>query len=524
MTTLTRNVAARSSSSIRRLAARYRLPASHVDERRRLDRVITSALSDVLEAALERAGVPITEEICIRALHIVSRVRLDVRDEDLALEWSLAVADAVAQEIRMGGPNVIRYTSRHHALCDLALSAARGDGARTWVWRQLGLWSGPETSSRALLAAGAIEVLACEAHAAAPVLAEVARRGGLLVLATHAPPEHWVALASSAVAAMGGEGSVVLVRAVRDEEMTNGASPARRDSGDIIARASTVAAERVVRASAIISAIRSAAAMLPAATLRALATLAVLETSPEHAMSRATEITRTIDGVQAALRESVATSSSVTEHARIKGESHGPTQRALPSPRDGSTSAAAARESSASPGDEYAIADVRQRATTLAGGVLFLLHLVRDAELVECILDDSALRARGLAWSLHQLAIALAVVEASDVAVLAFCGCRPGDDPPSSEEEPATAEELEAIHAYRAVVVDMLVERLAASDPHERVLASVVRRHAEIVADPGWIEVRFSLDEVLVPVRRAGLDLDPNWLPWLGAVVRFVYG
>jgi hypothetical protein len=264
--------------------------------------------------------------------------------------------------------------------------------------------------------------------------------------------------------------------------------------------------------------------MLPAATLRALATLAVLETSPEHAMSRAPEITRTIDGVQAALRESVAPSSSVTEHARNEGESHRPTQRALPSPRDGSTSAAAAWESSASPGDEYAIADVRQRATTLAGGVLFLLHLVRDAELVECILDDSALRARGLAWSLHQLAIALADVEASDVAVLAFCGCRPGDDPPSSDEEPATAEELEAIHAYRAVVVDMLVERLAASDPHERVLASVVRRHAEIVADPGWIEARFSLDEVLVPVRRAGLDLDPNWLPWLGAVVRFVYG
>jgi hypothetical protein len=26
-----------------------------------------------------------------------------------------------------------------------------------------------------------------------------------------------------------------------------------------------------------------------------------------------------------------------------------------------------------------------------------------------------------------------------------------------------------------------------------------------------------------VEVRRAGLDLDPGWIPWLGAVVRFVY-
>ena len=30
------------------------------------------------------------------------------------------------------------------------------------------------------------------------------------------------------------------------------------------------------------------------------------------------------------------------------------------------------------------------------------------------------------------------------------------------------------------------------------------------------------LDEISVELRRAGLDLDPGWLPWLGAVVRFV--
>ena len=52
----------------------------------------------------------------------------------------------------------------------------------------------------------------------------------------------------------------------------------------------------------------------------------------------------------------------------------------------------------------------------------------------------------------------------------------------------------------------------------------VRRRVAEIVVDPGWIEVRLQLEEVDVDLRRAGLDLDPGWLPWLGAVVRFVYG
>jgi hypothetical protein len=43
------------------------------------------------------------------------------------------------------------------------------------------------------------------------------------------------------------------------------------------------------------------------------------------------------------------------------------------------------------------------------------------------------------------------------------------------------------------------------------------------VAHPGWLEIHFSLDDVATDLRRAGLDLDPGFLPWLGVVVRFVY-
>jgi hypothetical protein len=55
------------------------------------------------------------------------------------------------------------------------------------------------------------------------------------------------------------------------------------------------------------------------------------------------------------------------------------------------------------------------------------------------------------------------------------------------------------------------------------VLQFVCQRRAAIVADPGWIEVRLSLDEVSTEIRRVGLDLDPDYVPWLGVVVRFVY-
>ncbi len=55
-------------------------------------------------------------------------------------------------------------------------------------------------------------------------------------------------------------------------------------------------------------------------------------------------------------------------------------------------------------------------------------------------------------------------------------------------------------------------------------LAAVCRRRGRIVGDPGWFDVLLDLGDVSTEVRRAGLDLDLGWLPWLGCVVRFVYG
>ena len=51
----------------------------------------------------------------------------------------------------------------------------------------------------------------------------------------------------------------------------------------------------------------------------------------------------------------------------------------------------------------------------------------------------------------------------------------------------------------------------------------MVRRPGSVLARPGWIEVRLPAEQVDLQVRRAGLDLDPGWVPWLGAVVRYRY-
>jgi len=170
------------------------------------------------------------------------------------------------------------------------------------------------------------------------------------------------------------------------------------------------------------------------------------------------------------------------------------------------------------------IPDVRRRATTLAGGMLFLLHLVVELGLPEAILASATLSVRSLRWVMHQVALALIPLEPCDPAALAFAGLGPTDEPPSRREaEPSEAERV-AIDALRASLIEALWVRLGRpDDAKEGLLYRVCRRRAEVAADPGWIELRLLLDEVSVEVRRAALDLDPGWLPWLGVVVTFVY-
>ncbi|MEU2393271.1 hypothetical protein [Streptomyces sp. NPDC007369] len=51
----------------------------------------------------------------------------------------------------------------------------------------------------------------------------------------------------------------------------------------------------------------------------------------------------------------------------------------------------------------------------------------------------------------------------------------------------------------------------------------VARRRGRVVAEAGWVEVVLAAGSADPQVRRAGLDLDPGWVGWLGAVVRYRY-
>ncbi len=549
---------------IRNFRARYRLTARERDERPRLDDALHSALDEMLEGELMRLGFGEREEVCIRDVFAPVRLRPSATTGAMAREWARALAAAIKSAADGGRTGVVvRYASRFQALVDMCVGVARDELERVWAWRQVGLWSGGANATRQEALNEAVAALFAEPQAIVPVLSTLAGDGTLARLAPRLTPEHWSALAEAALEAAGAPFA-------SDGSWNQSATqPSLRpattkfDQSDPLVvnlHASMKEARRIVSASRIA---RSLAASWPqhARVERAVAVLVVLESSPVSLSLDVAEVRALLNSVALAMRPVEALQLRETagekptggrgpgvERARFDEEA-ATTNEAEPemgsdvarlseaSLSDAASEAPADLSSKAgrqeSPtdavvkaeafGEERPLPDVRRRAFTRFGGLLFLLGLLEDLGLPEDLYVDAASRGRTLSRALHRLALVLApCAAAADPAVLAFAGLMPDAKPPSEVDDEA---DTFAVEAYAARVVAALRERLEdrRGETAEALLEFVCMRRAEVVADPGWFEVRLSLEEVSTELRSAGLDLDPGYLRWLGVVVKFVY-
>ncbi len=556
-----------STLRIDRVALSGRLPGRDVDARARAEGLVRRACDAVLARAFDEAGLGGEGEVCIRALDVPLHVPRAMRDDDIAELWSRSVAESVRRALHAGGPGVIVYGSRAHALGDVLLAASRGDLARAWAWRQLGLWSRTELTAgleRALLAHPELTVAALRATALA---------GALLPLLRALPGQTWTRVAAAALAASGA--SDVVVRAVLEAR----AEPA--------APVASARALRIMAASALWGAVaRGTRTWLAPATRRAFAALAVAEVEPltlhaPQAVALVAELASQLGGRARAAETEPEPDHSLSHspshspgHSRFVGGSGGakPPSPLKPADRVGKThrdpepnqaeglvplsellpgfpDLSATATASEAPDDLTPLTPLtsRSRASTRFGGLLYLLNLVGPLGLPESLFNDAALQARSPREALQLLALTLLRGVAGfedaaddDPAARAFAGLppapadtRPGLPKPTPEEHAALlsaawrltealAQELGAVPEDRAAQ-----QHVGAAEATGRArgahLAMVVSRPAEIVADPGWIEVHFSLEDVDTNLRRSGLDLDPGYLPWLGTIVKFRY-
>jgi hypothetical protein len=529
---------------VARLHARYRLPAGAPDARARLDALLREVLDEALEHALDRAGVPRHEEVCVRRVDAPARLRLGVPDSALVAAWSVALADAVRATLDAGGPDVVRFRTRGHALADLLVCVARGDHSRAWAWRQLGLWSAGDAPSGEAAAEEAVRALLSRPESVVAALSAAARAGALPALAARIRPPLWASVARAALEAAAVPDSTIrilldpTVRALPGpvrSRVDASAGTAGRTGGSFVASPASAssAVSRRVRRIADASAIARAVLARPDAAAgrrRALALLALLEAEPSalaRGVADSVELVAALEDEIAAETADAPVSASRTDSQAEDGRDAGRRSATAADVDSGSRGLDSRVETDVEP-EPSATLSLRAVGETRWGGLLFLLHVAAELGIAEEVAASDVFADRPLSWVLHRVAHALLGLDERDPAALAFAGLGPDRDPPTRGEEPATEEEVNRVDTLARRIEARLFERLhGAPAPDRRAAAALLRetarRSATVEADPGWIDVRLALDEVSVDVRRAGLDLDPGWIPWLGVVVRFVY-
>ena len=526
---------------IRKFETNYRLPHSARGERRRLDELRTAVLDQAFTMAIDKAGLSDDAELCLRDLLTTVSLRLQVTDRALVSHWSAVVADEILRAISNGSTSrAVVYQSRRQALADFAISIARGDLRRAWAWRQLGLWqprratSATSAKSESQRVSELVRALCNERGLIVPTLRVLAEAGWLTPLAERFTEQHWEELALTVLSEAGAEG--LLSQAAP----TAPASPERalREAQRIISRSSlvrTLAASRLL-SGASVSVRRSIAVLAIAevepALLRTGTTTAAVIEIISVASTDSNRATANSADPQTADREFEATAYDADESR--SQQSFDPADASADASADVSADVStkpsakpSAKQSADDPRTEKSQPiDLRERAFTRWGGLLFMLAVFEDLNLLEVILEHPVLRERPFTWVLHQLALNLVPISPNDPAALAFAGRRftRMDVDWISGQPRKSAAESDALRELADLMIDHLSSFLVFEDePPPSLVEFVCRRRAEIVADPGWIEVRFSLDEVSTEIRRAGLDLDPGYMSWLGIVMRFVY-
>jgi hypothetical protein len=157
------------------------------------------------------------------------------------------------------------------------------------------------------------------------------------------------------------------------------------------------------------------------------------------------------------------------------------------------------------------------------GGLFFLYGVMDELSLPQQLMADPQLSQRPFAWLLYHFAGELLPAVADDAGRLIFAGVSPEEPLPWQQEPPITDQEHQALVAHLASLCNLLRQRLAWQGDESAMLDWLCRRYAQLRFEPGWLTVVLPLTAIDTDVRRAMLDLNPGYLPWLGRVVEIAY-
>jgi hypothetical protein len=467
-------------------------------------------------------------------------VRLDLGRPEIALvaEWAEHLAAAVRRTALAGGPLVVHYRDGEAAVRDVVRGVVAGIHERAWAWTSAGVLRADDPDPVVRPRDALLAVAARQPRPVLPAVLELLRRpGGLAALDRVLGPAGWVRLVLLLV-------TEAMPEAPAAEPVPRGWMAPPEPDGPREDRRVRTLAERIVATSAVAGRMHRTPLRPGPAALRAWALLVLADADPGSlrapgAARLVAEIAARLTPARAsatapdrpdpaaAAPEPQATAGRAADPAAFHGEGTEPSAGGgppAPGPPPDAAGPADRREAR-----EDAEAEDEPGWPTQWAGLSFLLAAADDAGLPATALDDPLLAGRPLRWVLFMLAGLVAPVAADDPARLLVAGLTPDRadvvtrEPPPDEDEAARLAELVAAWSHAVAA------RLAAAGaehperPDGSAVVAMARRPGVVTGGPGWLEVLMPMSCVELAIRRAGLDLDPGWVPWLGAVVRYRY-
>ncbi len=502
---------------------RYHIPVDDVEGFRALEKARKQVFERALDRAVDFLQLEPESIVCIREMRLPVYLNLSRSTRHQAAAWSDCITREIRRLLEKGdGRSVRRFKSRAQAWIECSAAVLVGDYSESWAWHQMDLLSGGSDDSATDFAASWIEGLCRDPVYLLPIMSGLKDQGLFATACLRITEHHWAVMIEALSGQVGRELGPTLRRCAD-----------RRVKPRPVDRSETTVQTDKQAKSIGLSLSRLTAdvpGMTPLAEC-ARALLSVAVTDPGC-------LTRRDKDIEAAILKALDTSAvgldsgSADEYAdehALDAHREFRWRTAAQAPTAGNPAEAPsidARVPNANEQDAPGVFSLdRQRASSPVGGLLFLLNLMADPTgLWHRLANDGIFSDRPMYWVWYWLGRTVVAVEPGDCALLAFAGLAPHYDYQEPVRLEPNPEQGLVLQQSAELLRERACERLVgAGMPAPLDLQTVITKTAAITADPGWIDVEFSLLDVDVAVRRAGLDLDPGYLPCIGSVVRFRY-
>jgi len=525
---------------IHQFNTRYRLSSKTRDSHSRLDRVLREVMDHALEEAIDELGIAGNEELCIRELFSLVHIPLQQSDSQMVMQLSRALALAIQDSVtRADSQQVVRFASRLHALVDFTSGVAYNRLQRAWAWRQLGFIDDKTTLTLQTATQQLVDTLQAEPELMMPLFTNIARDDRLLALFKRLQTEQWLRL-SQALA-----GTLISHAVPLPTQLVDRQKPTQNQfqMAESQLQKSRIAQTLLTSPQSFLQADVPLAALM--VLIAAELDCAVFSRPQNWLTEWLALLGRTVVNAQPAL--TVLAGDWLPElpsksELNQPQENHGLADDPVVSQDQPqlNKSATAGQHTNGTDEIEHGVSDEINIAThdellskvpewnqpelinTQWGGMFLLYGLMDQLALPQQMMNDNVLTERSFGWLLYHFARML-LSQQDDASCLLFAGAIPGEPLLWEDENEPGEQEQEALHYHLKSLTDCLFERLEWQGESSEMLEWLCYRPAGLRIESGWLSVTFSLDAVDTRIRRAMLDLNPDYLPWLGRVVEIVY-